>query len=293
MSRERKVNYQCKYCGKCGVGYRIESYQNNHWETDSEVIPDGWSDYGYDIYLCSRCDDNPKARAMVTKKVKTKNSTRTGCLFVLVSFIILCLSMGFFFDGEYLLGIFCIAMVIGNIFVFKAVGSKNSGCAISVILTIIEMVLSYYIITYSDNHAKGKNVSSTSAALTTKKQDLIQSAPKETPKSKLPAYLQNIDDMKYCGELSTFYFNIASGFYNDDMGLKGTPEQIKAGNKIMLKVYDFLGTSARAKLKDSKTDMNVDSMKSVIKNFSGVSDFRKKKALEELQLGVDKIKSIK
>ena len=184
-------------------------------------------------------------------------------------------------------------MVIGNVFAFKAIGTKNSGGAILALLIVIEMVLSYYIITYSDNHAKGKNVSSTSAALTTKKQDLIQSAPKETPKSKLPVYLQNIDDMKYCGELSTFYFNIASGFYNDDMGLKGTPEQIKAGNKIMLKVYDFLGTSARAKLKDSKTDMNVDSMKSVIKNFSGVSDFRKKKALEELQLGVDKIKSIK
>lgn len=289
MSRERKVNFQCNYCGKCGVGYRIESYRNNQWETDSEVIPDGWSDYGYGIYLCSKCDDNPKAVAKVTKKVKTKNSVRAGCLFTLASFIILCLSMGFFYDSEYMLGIVCIAMVISNIFVFKAVGAKNSGCAITVMLTIIEMGLSYYLLTYSDNHVKGNNVSSTSAILTTKKQDLVQS----TPKSKLPAYLQNIDDMKYCGELSTFYFNIASGFYNDDMGLKGTPEQIKAGNKIMLEVYDFLGTSARAKLKDSEADMNVDSMKSVIKNFSGVSDFRKKKALEELQLGVDKIKSIK
>jgi len=146
MSRERKVNYHCSYCGKSGIGYVIEEYRNDQWEIDSEVMPNGWSYYGYNMYLCSKCDDNPRARAKVGKKVKTKNSTRTGCLVALVSFIIMFLGFSFFRDSEYLFGILCIAMVIGNVFAFKTVGTKNSGCAILVILTIIEISLSFYLV---------------------------------------------------------------------------------------------------------------------------------------------------
>ena len=55
----------------------------------------------------------------------------------------------------------------------------------------------------------------------------------------------------------------------------------------MVCVYDFLGTSAK-----NEEMLNVDSMKTFIKNFDPISDYRRKKAQEELQLGVEKIQSL-
>lgn len=71
------------------------------------------------------------------------------------------------------------------------------------------------------------------------------------------------------------------------MGLKGPPEQIDAGNKVMSDVYGFLELSL------SKGELqNVDSIKAVIQNNAVISDYRKKKAIEELDLGIEKIGSI-
>ena len=71
------------------------------------------------------------------------------------------------------------------------------------------------------------------------------------------------------------------------MGLKGSQEQINAANELMSVVYVFLARSAK-----KETDLNVDNMQTAIQNMSNVSNFRKKKALEELQLGMDKIREI-
>ena len=70
------------------------------------------------------------------------------------------------------------------------------------------------------------------------------------------------------------------------MGLKGSQEQIEAGNKLMVRVYDFLGKSAKHEM------LNIDSMKIFVKNFADVSDFRKKMAFKDLQIGIDKIESL-
>lgn len=103
---------------------------------------------------------------------------------------------------------------------------------------------------------------------------------------KVPAYLSGVDNISTNKELGDFYFSIANKFYHNEMGLKGTQEQIDAGNKLMIRVYDFLGTSARKEM------LNVDSMRVFIVNFEGVSDFRKKRALKDLQMGIRKIESL-
>lgn len=109
---------------------------------------------------------------------------------------------------------------------------------------------------------------------------------KKEVSQKGPTYLSGIDDITTTEELGDFYFSIANKFYYNEMGLKGTQEQIDAGNKLMVRVYDFLGTSAKREMLD------IDSMKVFIKNFAGVSDFRREKALENLQMGIRKIESL-
>ena len=105
---------------------------------------------------------------------------------------------------------------------------------------------------------------------------------------KFASYLQGVDDIKNATELRDFYYKIASGYYNNEMGLKGTADQIDAGNKIMSGVYGFLGTSiSKGGLLDT------DSMKNVIQSDTLISNYRKKKALEELNLGIEKIQSIR
>lgn len=106
-----------------------------------------------------------------------------------------------------------------------------------------------------------------------------------TPKTS--SYLNGIDDINNSDDLSQFYFDIAGKFHNNKMGLKGSQEQINAANELMSVVYVFLARSAK-----KETDLNVDNMQTAIQNRSNVSNFRKKKALEELQLGMDKIREI-
>ena len=71
----------------------------------------------------------------------------------------------------------------------------------------------------------------------------MTSAEKGSSSQKLPPYLQGVDDIEDADELRKFYYKIASDFYNNEMGLKGSPEQIDAGNKVMSDVYGFLGLS--------------------------------------------------
>ena len=154
MSRERRVNYQCNYCGKSGIGYVEEEYRNNQWEVVSETIPNGWSRYRYKMLICPQCDDNPKVRAAIRNKIKSKDSSRTGCFLALASFSILIPGVSFFADKSIILGLFCLAIVIGNIFIFKALGTKKSGYVISVILLIIELFLSFALLIISIDAGK-------------------------------------------------------------------------------------------------------------------------------------------
>ena len=109
---------------------------------------------------------------------------------------------------------------------------------------------------------------------------------KESSSKKMSTYLQGVDDIENADELREFYYKIASDFYNNEMGLKGTQEQIKAGNKVMSDVYGFLGISlSKGKIQ------NTDSIKAVIQKNTIISSYRKKKAIEELELGVEKIQS--
>ena len=271
-------------CNRCGARATVKD----------GAFPRGWSSCGCGEFYCPHCtarrgdkreadrraqdewDNSPQGKKERTAAYKAYS------IGIIVAVVVYLITKSSFYT--------VVSFCIGGTIPFFFLGYKKNGCGCTALSAVVIGIAMMFCAPPS---LKGCSNDSPSSQNNKSQTTVVKNVPKETPKPKLPTYLQNIDDMKYCGELSTFYFNIASGFYNDDMGLKGTPEQIKAGNKIMLEVYDFLGTSARAKLKDSEADMNVDSMKSVIKKFSGVSDFRKKKALEELQLGVDKIKSIK
>ena len=275
-----------KICRRCGSTVELRN---------GAILPNGWTSDGY----CPRCaakiaderDYEEKKRRKAEKaywnspkgKKEQGAATKAYAIGIIIAVIV------YFITGSGFLAIasFC----IGGTIPFFLFGYTGQGCGCSALSVVVMGIAMMFCAPPS---LKGCSNDSPHNPNNNKPQTaVVKDVPKETPKPKLPSYLQNIDDIKYSGPLSTFYFNIASGFYNDDMGLKGTPEQIKAGNKIMLEVYEFLGTSARAKLKKTQADMNVDSMKMVIKKFSGVSDFRKKKALEELQFGVDKIKSVK
>ena len=130
--------------------------------------------------------------------------------------------------------------------------------------------------------------------VTSQKEEIHQTEKQNsiTPDSEKPIpktfnYLNRVNDINNSDELSQFYFDIAGKFHNNKMGLKGSQEQINAGNELMSVVYVFLARSAK-----KETDLNVDNIRTAIQSMSNVSDFRKKKALEELQLGIDKIKSI-
>lgn len=154
---------------------------------------------------------------------------------------------------------------------------SSSGCGCGCLLIVIVMAILAAIGGLSEKKDGSETAISQTSSISTK----------AAPKPKIPAYLKAVENINNNKDLAALYFDIANKFYYNEMGLKGSQEQIEAGNKLMLRVYDFLGTSARKGYL-----MDVDSMKSIIHSYSQVSDFRKKKAVEELQLGVDKIESL-
>ena len=101
-------------------------------------------------------------------------------------------------------------------------------------------------------------------------------------------YLKGVDKISDPNDLDDFFYNIASQFYNGDMGIKGSKEKVTAGNKMMEDVYSFLGQSVKGV--DSK---KLGKLKSRIKKDAAVSDFRKKRAMLELDSGLHIIRSIK
>ncbi|OWV22688.1 hypothetical protein B7991_00485 [Fibrobacter sp. UWB3] len=172
-----------------------------------------------------------------------------------------------------------IAFCVGGVITISRVGGLKDGLGC---LTFSVFVIGAIIVLWG---APPFNIRSSDVV-----NDQIEQSPTIVPqkdeKLKIPAYLHGVEDVNSDADLANFYFGIANKFYHNEMGLKGTQEQIDAGNKLMIRVYDFLGKSAKKKM------LNIDSMKIFVKNFAGVSEFRKKKALEDLQIGIGKIESL-
>lgn len=108
---------------------------------------------------------------------------------------------------------------------------------------------------------------------------------KENVPQKDKSYLDGLKDIESLDDAKTFCIKISEDYANNKMGLKGDAEQIAAGNRLMSGVYDFLAAS-------TTENLNVDSLKNEINNNEEVSDFRKKKAVSELNQVLKKIKSL-
>lgn len=167
-----------------------------------------------------------------------------------------------------------ITTILSFIFSFKYCCQKRN----AVLAFFIMLFLAAFIIPLSSEYQ--------TVAVCNTPQDKTSITEKNSPSQKLSPYLQGVDDIEDADELGRFYYKIASDFYKNEMGLKGSPEQIDAGNKVMSDVYGFLGLSL------SKGEIqNVDSIKAVIQNNAVISDYRKKKAIEELEFGIETIES--
>lgn len=101
-------------------------------------------------------------------------------------------------------------------------------------------------------------------------------------------YLSELANIKTVPKLKNFFTQVASDFEAGKMGISGISEQVKSGNKIMTDVYSFLAESVHEINEDQ-----LEVLKKNIQNNPAVSDYRKKKALSELNRGLEKIKSLK
>ena len=322
MSRETRVSYQCDWCGCNGIGFRND-------ESYDRIIPNGWTSWGSGYYLCATCSRNPDARLRMKKNVVgIKKIDKTDLIGKICAFSSIMLSFAGVIASSInvFIGIVMFALAIlpaiyffkcekwrddtlGNIFAVVAVLSSIAGClfiphslAIGIMLLAITILSFLFSTKY---YYKKRNVVLTvifilffavftiplasnyqTVDVNSVLQNEMTSAEKGSSSQKLPPYLQGVDDIEDADELRKFYYKIASDFYNNEMGLKGSPEQIDAGNKVMSDVYGFLGLSL------SKGEIqNVDSIKAVIQNNAVISDYRKKKAIEELELGIETIES--
>lgn len=280
MSRERKVNVHCFHCNKTGIKYITEEYRNGpgtysngSWQCVSSALSEGWSRYDGGYILCPKCEHDPKAWSEINAHRKSKQASRKRqikkkilcVLTLLITLGVAALILRFMESdaGKYATWTMALGVLVSA---FIADIKKGVGCSVLLIIVVALCVIPY---------CDGNNASQT-----------VNISESNEVSHKTPTYLSGIDDITATKELGDFYFSIANKFYYNEMGLKGTQEQIDAGNKLMVRVYDFLGTSAKREMLD------IDSMKVFIKNYAGVSDFRKEKALEDLQTGIRKIESL-
>ena len=268
------VNWTCYRCGAHATTHD-ESFPPNGWNTSGNLCP----------YCSAKEADKREAEREKREAEREKREAGGGYEFEFPSlgdikyylFAIFICAIGFLitylacekFDYDIGNRFVHIPWAIGSIIALCFSIRAKSGCLFAIFAFFI--LMGYFvvigIIDLSNNSP------------TPQKQ--------ESPKPKQSAYLDGIDNISSLDELGIFYYDIAKKFNKNKMGLKGTPEQINAGNKLMVSVYDFLGTSAK-----NEDMLNVDSMKTFIKNFDPISDYRRKKAQEELQLGVEKIQSL-
>ena len=266
MSRERKVNVYCFHCNRTGVEYLTEEYRNGSWQCVSSALSEGWSRYDGDYVLCPKCEHDPKAWREINAHRKSVRKTMVALvLTMLITVGVAALILRFMDEAE--TGKYLTLTLVLGILVCTFIVDVKKGVGCSILLVLVVGLCVYCNV--------GNKTSQT-----------VNDPENNEVAQKPSTYLSGVDDITTTGELGDFYFSIANKFYYNEMGLKGTQEQIDAGNKLMVRVYDFLGTSAKREMLD------IDSMKVFIKNFAGVSDFRKEKALEDLQTGIRKIESL-
>ena len=281
---QNQTGYDVYTCDKCGTQGRTP---------DNTGLPNGWTEglFGSGHY-CPRCtakreakdaerDAKNQAKRAAKKAAQAaydatpegKKERNIAALSAVAAVLLFFLFIGVF----HLTGVaFIVGFIAGApFFWFRA---RKTGFVILVLLLLV--IVGKF--NTPENIDKGDEASAAKNSEVISENNLE----KET-KLKISQYLAGVEDINNSAELSQFYFDIASKFYNNEMGFKGTQEQINAGNELMVGVYTFLGRSAR-----KNSEPNIDSMQTVIQNFDQVSNFRKKKALDELQLGINKINEI-
>jgi len=204
------------------------------------------------------------------------------------SFILSCAIYGVyeFWGNEYLYSIGCVLLSLLLIIPTFFLWAKFGGGLVAVIACLIVVSCDIGGLVISEQELDQK----TSAPVEFKKPEPGYTSEQMPAKKLQPSYLDAIDRINNNVELGLTYYDIANKFHDNKMGLKGSPEQIEAGNQLMERVYDFLGSSAQNYAQTGKM-YSVDSMETLIQNTTVVSDFRKKKAREELKAGVKKIKT--
>lgn len=322
MSRETRESYRCDWCGCNGIGFRND-------ESYNRIIPNGWTSWGSGYYLCPTCSRNPRARSETKKSAadikKTEKTDLIGkiCAFSsiilsivgviavslnifigIVVFLLTILPAIYFFKckkwrddslGTIFAGVAILCSIASCIFIFHIPIIGIMLLATTILSFIFsskyyrkkrDVVLVIFIMLFFAVFSIPLSLNYQSVAVSNTPQNEIITTENGSPTQKLTSYLQGVEDIEDADELRKFYYKIASDFYNNEMGLKGSPEQIDAGNKVMSDVYGFLGLSL------SKGEIqNVDSIKAVIQNNAVISDYRKKKAIEELEFGIETIKS--
>ena len=207
---------------------------------------------------------------------------------ILAAINLLFLMWGFEYwrDGDYLksIGSFlgCILFIV-----IPAIATLKGGC-IGVVSTILIIVADVYMVAHPaeivSKIEKNNTVKSTSINQIRNSSNANQLTPEQL---KTYPYLQDLNNITARNDLTKFYFTLSGKFNQNEMGLKGNTNQIKTSNKLMGNIYHYL---AKSSIYGNITQL--DSIRNMI-NKSKVTDSRKKKALEELDIGVDVINSFK
>ena len=100
-------------------------------------------------------------------------------------------------------------------------------------------------------------------------------------------YHDAINSAKNSERLRMVFGKIRLAYQNGDVRISGSPKQVEAGTKVMVDVYKFLEKSV--------TLIDNDELKKLrrrMQNDRSISKYRKDKAFDELEKGLDKIISI-
>lgn len=215
----------------------------------------------------------------------------TGCWFAcgIVGYFILFYGLDKWSKGEILISIGLFFLYIIWLLPTLLCGAKASGKGGGCAMIIVTLAVQIGLIVFSDNSSI--KIKAHPPVITTpvnQNRDCSNGACSLTPEQlKAYPYLQGLENITVRDDLRKFYFSISAQFNQNQMGLKGTANQIKAGNKLMGNVYHYLGKTS------IYGDFNkLDSIQNMIYN-SNVSGNRKKKASEELDIGVETIKSFR
>ncbi len=110
---------------------------------------------------------------------------------------------------------------------------------------------------------------------------------KSEKKHRLPKYLNGLSKITSASKLRESLEKISKRYAKNEMGLKGTEEQIEAGNRIMERVYSFLSQSVYR-----FSEAEASELKENIEDDRDISNYRKKQAVFELDYVSDIILKI-